>query len=349
MFKSARLKLTGWYLLIIMLISIAFSLVIYTAISRELEHGFRRVEMRFRARELNIPLPQHFSTRPEDLPPRLRELPPRFFLVEDIQAAKKRLGLNLLMINGFILGISAVAGYLLAGKTLKPIEAVLEEQKRFVTDASHELRTPLTALKTSLEVALRDKKLTTKEARATLESSLEDINRLQSLTNNLLGLSHYQEGATKLSFKKVGLAAVIESACEKIRPLAKKKGVAVEFEAADLTIEADKESLEEMMVIFLDNGVKFTPQGGKVTVVAKPEKKYALIGVGDTGVGIAKEDLPHIFDRFYRADKSHSKTEVDGFGLGLALAKKIIEMHRGSVAVSSVLDKGTTFTIKLPL
>ena len=179
MFRSARVKLTGWYLLIIMLISMVFSAVIYTSTTRELERGFRRAEMRFRGEELDTPCPRQ---RPEHL---------RFSFTEDIEAAKKRVVLNLLMINGAILAFSSAAGYFLAGKTLRPIEATMEEQKRFVADASHELRTPLTALKTSIEVALRKKRLVDKDSRAIMESSLEDIDGLESLANNLLSLTQY--------------------------------------------------------------------------------------------------------------------------------------------------------------
>lgn len=322
-FRSARLKLTAFYLAIIMLVSVSFSLVIYKGVTFEFRRSFTRIERRLQG-------------------------PPPFFR-EDLEEVRKRVLAGLFYANGIILVLSAVAGYFLAGRTLEPIEKALEEQKRFVADASHELRTPLTALKTSLEVTLRDKKMTAKGARATLESNLEDINSLQSLTNNLLGLSRYQEGAANLSFKKVNLAEILKSAHQKILPLAKEKDVAVELEVKNLTLEADKECLEEMMLIFLDNGVKFTPPGGRVTVSTRPKKKYALIDVGDTGVGIAKEDLPHIFDRFFRVDKSRSKNGADGFGLGLSLAKRIVEMHQGSVEVESVLDKGTTFIIRLPL
>lgn len=331
-FKSARFKLTVWYLAIIMLVSVSFSLVIYKGVTFEFSRSFTRIERRLQVGEMDFRMPPG----------------PQPFFREDLEMVKQRVFAGLFYANGIILILSAAAGYYLAGRTIAPIEKALEEQKRFVADASHELRTPLTALKTSLEVALRDKKMTAKEARATLESNLEDINSLQSLTNNLLALSRYEEDAVGLSFKKVDLAEIIEKAYQKIRPLARKKGVAVELKFKDLTIKADRESLEEMMIIFLDNAVKYAPRGGKVSVETEAIGKNAQIKIADTGIGIAKEDLPHIFDRFYRADKSRSRTGADGFGLGLSLAKRIIEMHRGLVEVKSVLDKGTTFTIKLP-
>jgi len=349
MFKSARLKLTGWYLLIIMLVSVFFSTVIYLGTVRELEGGFRRAELRLRAEQLGIPLPERFSERPEDLPLRLREAPPRFFSAEDLQATKKRLGLNLLVINGAILGISALVGYFLAGKTLKPIEESLEEQKRFVADASHELRSPLTALKTSMEVALRDKKMSLTEAKKVIKSNLEDIDSLQSLSNNLLSLANFQSNGRNLVFENVDIAEVVKSAYRKILPLANKKGLKINLKVKNQTIQGNKESLGQMLFIFLDNAVKYTPGEGKIWVETGKDKKNLMVKIKDTGIGISKNDLPHIFDRFYRADASRTKEEVAGFGLGLSLAKRIIEIHQGTVGVSSVLNKGTTFTIKFPL
>lgn len=348
MFKSARLKLTAWYLLTIMLISISFSGVIYVGVCRELERGFRRMDLRHKAEDMGIPLPRFFSGRPEDLPSRLRETTPHYFLVEDLDEAKRRLGLNLLMVNGAILGISALAGYFLAGKTLRPIENTLEEQKRFVADASHELRTPLTVLKTSLEVALRDSKMSLAETKKVLESNLEEVDGLQSLSNNLLSLARYQSNGKNLIFKELDIAKVMEKVFRKILPLAKEKEIDLRLNVKSQTIQANEESLEEMLLIFMDNSVKYTPKGGKVMVTTESDKKWLVIKVKDTGIGIAKEDLPHIFDRFYRADQSRTKSEkIGGFGLGLSLAKKIIEIHKGMVEVASTLDKGTTFTIKL--
>jgi len=349
MFKSARLKLTGWYLLIIMLVSVFFSTVIYFGTVRELERGFHRVELRFRAEELGIPLPQGFPERPEDLPPRLREISPRFFSVEELQATKNRLKLNLLVINGVILGISALVGYFLAGKTLQPIEASLEEQKRFVADASHELRSPLTALKTSMEVALRDKKMSLAEAKKVIKSNLEDIDSLQFLSNNLLNLANFQSNSHNFVFRETDIAEVVKSAYRKILPLAKEKNIEIRIEVRKQTLPANQESLEEMMVIFLDNAVKYTPSGGKVSINTKTNKKHLLIEIKDTGIGIDPKDLPHIFDRFYRADASRTKEKVVGFGLGLSLAKRIIEIHKGAVEVASILGKSSNFIIRLPL
>jgi len=317
--------------------------------AKELERGFRRAELRLRAQELNIPLPQPFSIEQEDLPLRLREFSLHSFIVEDLEAAKKRLLINLLITNEIILGFSALASYFLAGKTLKPIESAMEEQKRFIADASHELRTPLTALKTSMEVALRDKKMSLEEAERVIKDNLEDIDNLESLSNNLLNLASYQNNGQSLVFEKIDIAKIVKEISRKILPLAERKNIEIKIMVKNQSLTANKESFRQMILIFLDNAVKYSPEKAKVTIVTKTDKKYLFIEIKDTGIGIAKSDLPHIFDRFYRIDQSRTKNKVAGFGLGLSLAKRIIEIHKGVVEVSSILGKGTTFTVKLPL
>jgi len=348
MFRSARIKLTGWYLLIIMLISVVFSVGIYTAMTRELERGFRRVEIRAKAEKLGIPLPKQLPQHWEKINPQLKS-GPLLFAEEDLKEAQKRIVLGLLGINGIILTMSALAGYFLAGKTLRPIEKMMDEQKRFVADASHEFRTPLTALKTSMEVALREKKISASQARKLIESNLEDVNSMHSLANNLLSLANYQNNGSSFNFEEVNLFEIIKKAYKKILPLAKEKGVEIKLKIQDCVIKADKTKIEEMVLVFLDNALKYTPRGGKVAIATRVDKKYAFIKIKDTGIGIAQKDIVRIFDRFYQADQSRSQNNSQGFGLGLSLAKKIIEAHKGSVTVTSRVGKGTVFIVKLPL
>jgi len=333
MFKKARVKLTVWYCIIIMLISGLFSVVIYRGVTAELESRFRFIEVGLGTRGFTPPQPQ--------------KIPP--FFEEHLRVTKRRVLIMLLYINGAILVVSTAAGYFLAGKTLKPIEETLEQQNRFIADASHELRTPLAALKASIEVALRDKKIKKKEALDVLESNLEDVDSLNTLTNDLLCLSRYEQGHNDLIFEQVNVAEVIESAYKKIKALAKKKDIKVEIIAEDAYLEADKEALRKLFLILLDNAVKYTPVKGTVLVTAKSEKKYVFVEVKDTGIGIDQENIQHIFERFYRVDQSRSKTNIPGFGLGLSMVKEIVELHRGSINVTSILNKGTTFIIEIPI
>lgn len=333
MFRSARIKLTAWYIIIIILISVFFSLIIYQGVGFQ----FRQIENRFNR---NLGIEQTDSFRRKDIDP--------VIFKEHMETARRDILMTLLGTNLFILLTTTIAGYFLAGRTLIPIHEALEEQKRFIADASHELRTPLTSIKTSLEVALRGKELLATEAKKILKSNLEDIENLQQLSDGLLGLAQYEKNENKIIFSEIDMAKTIENAYKKMQPLAKKKNIAISLDISKQSIEADKNSLEKLMTIFLDNAVKYTPKGGRVAVITKDEYKNVVIEVKDTGIGIDKKDLPYIFNRFYRVDQSRSKTEISGFGLGLSIAQKIVESHNGSIHVSSAIDEGTTFTVRLP-
>ncbi|MFH2022156.1 MAG: ATP-binding protein [Patescibacteria group bacterium] len=334
MFHSARLKLTSWYLVIIMAITLVFSLIIYQVTTLELERGLRRFGNRIDIEGLEILLP-----------PRLQREQLDERLIEDLEIAKHLILIRLLTIDGAILIISALAGWFLAGKTLLPIEIALEEQKRFVGDASHELRTPLTALKTSTEVVLRSKKLNLKQARQALESNLEEIEQLDNLSSDLLSLAKLQSSSKTLSFSQIEIKKVVQKVHKQLSPLIKKKKIRLELDANDLTLKADENSLTQMLVILLDNAVKYSKTGGRVWVKVDRYRNQMRIEVKDEGLGISKEDLPHIFDRFYRTDQARSKSQISGFGLGLSLAKRIVKLHGGKIEVSSTVGVGSRFRV----
>ncbi len=333
MFRSARLKLTASYLAIIILISAAFSVTIYLGIAMNLGDRFQQMERRI--------MHDQMMGRPgrPDQPPIFRS---------DLEATKRGVAMVLVIANGLILIVSAGAGWVLAGKTLKPIEESMEEQKRFVADASHELRTPLTALRTEIEVALQDQELTKKEARAVLASNMEEVEKLQTLASDLLSLAQYQRAESGLGQENIDISTMMNSALKKISAAAKAKDISIEIKADSITVQANEQALEQLVVILLDNAIKYTPAGGQVTASAKLERQHAILEVADTGVGIAPKDVPHIFDRFYRTDDSRSKDTTPGFGLGLSIAKKIVALHKGRIGVESEPGRGTVFTVSLP-
>ncbi len=332
MFIKARLKLTVWYLLIIMLISVSFSVAIYNVLTNELN----RVERVQRLRQEG----QLFI---------IRERPPRPFAIDPqlIQETKDRLKTILLSINLGILGLSGLAGYFLAGRTLRPIKEMMDEQGRFITDASHELRTPLTSLKSEIEVSLRDKNLDLKEAKRLLNSNLEEVNNLQSLSDYLIELTQY--GKNKETLKEVLLSEVIFASIKSVANLAKLKNIAIKTKIKDVFMEANKQSLCELLVIFLDNAIKYSPKNTTVILSSRVVDPSLFIDIKDKGIGIDAADIPHLFDRFYRADKSRSKNRAVGYGLGLSIAKQIVDKYKGSINVESEPKRGTVFTIRLPL
>ena len=342
MFHSARLKLTTWYLLIIMAISISFSAFIYFGSTREYDRIIRIEQYRVMHPAQPGIIPQEAPGQPNIFPPYTQQDN------ELIEWAKLRVLEALFGINVIILLLSALSGYFLAGRTLRPIKNMLDEQNRFITDASHELNTPLTSLKTSIEVNLRDKNFSTEKAKDVLQSNLEDVNNLQFLSAELIKLTQYQDQNGNLQFEKFYLSEVIEEAVEKVKTLAKKKNISIAFDIPRINLIGEKRSLTELFIILFDNAIKYSPNKTTVNISVKKIDSKVQIFVKDNGIGIEKKDIPYIFDRFFRADKSRTKQKANGYGLGLSIAKRIVVLHNGSITVESQLGKGSTFIVSLP-
>jgi len=326
MFERARVKLTGWYLLIIMMISFSFSGVIYRSATFELQRFAEAQQNKFERRMMPI--------TPENIP----------VIIDDelILEAQHRILNALVLINLVILTISAALGYYLSGKTLAPIQEMMNDQYRFVSDASHELKTPITAIKTTLEVALRDDKLNLKESRATLATSLEEVDRLQKLAEGLLELTHKKMVG---AFVPLNIDGVIKTTSKMIQPIADEKKIKISTKISETIVMADESSLSRALLAILDNAIKYSPSKSEIKITSKIYEKKIKINIVDQGVGIEKENIKHVFDRFYRTDPARTTT---GYGLGLSIAKQIITEHGGTIAMSSVLGKGTTATISLP-
>jgi signal transduction histidine kinase len=334
MFEKARLKLTAQYVAIIMLVSFSFSAYIFKGVSSDFQKRLAVIEKRLTKEQL----PRGWKMQG----------PVHEFFVKDFDDAKAAFVIMLIYANGMIFILSFAAGYYLAGKTLDPIESAMNKQKRFIADAGHELKTPLTALHTSIEVALRDKKLNLKEARKILKDSLSDVGDLNKLANDLIRLNLYQIGDNFLK-EKIDMNKMVASVKKKMSNLAKKRGVRVKYKVNGTSLMANRDSLEKLLIILLDNAIKYTPKGGKVTLSVKKRSRSLVITVEDTGVGIAKRDRRRIFERFFRVDPSRSKIKTDGYGLGLSMAKEIVKLHKGTIRTKSKLGKGSTFTVRLPL
>lgn len=270
---------------------------------------------------------------------------PPLFDPEIIQEARTRLLLTFGILNLGICLLAGGAGYFLAGKTLRPIQEMVDEQKRFITDASHELRTPLTSLRTEIEVAMRDKKLTANSARKLLESNLEEVVHLQLLSDSLLSLATTQTVA-KNAYTTFTVTDLIEVSLKKVSGMAKKKKIEIKKQLTNAFILGDKQALGEVIVIMLDNAIKYSQKSSSVTIKAIKKNNSVQIHVIDQGIGIAKHERLSIFDRFYRADKARAGGETSGYGLGLSIAKKIVEEHQGTISVSGNTE--TIFTVVLP-
>lgn len=335
MFKSAYFKLTLFYVLIIMVISVSFSVVLYFVSTGELNRGLRR--------QTSI-----ITEMPREFPPPLSRDDFERIRQETFGTSQHRLLINLININLIVLILSSVFSYFMAKRTIGPIERSLESQKRFTADASHELRTPLTAIKTEIEVGLRDKNLSASDAKKLLKSNLQEVEKLQTLSGALLKLAQLDDKA-KLEKKTINLAEITMQARDNLSKQAKEKAIKFDISAKNLSVAGDKDMLIEALSILFENAIKYSPKHSTVKVIIKKDDHQAKIVIADKGVGIHPEDLPHIFDRFYRADKSRTKSNVDGYGLGLSIVKNIIDLHSGQISAQSTPPKGSTFTIELPI
>lgn len=335
MFESARLKLTAWYLLIIMLISGLFSVAFYHSSTRELQRIIIRLKTDQQLQESGLPFAIPL--------PRPRNLPS----LEVLQELQQRSLLTLVMVNGVILILAGGAAYFLAGRTLKPIKKMIDEQNDFISNASHELRTPLATLSVEMETSLLEKHISDEKARKLIKSNLEEIASLKELANNLLRLTQVHTLNGQKTVSDLSVYEIISTAHKKVSALANQKHITISIETTDGIVEGNASKIIEALVIILDNAVKYSNRNTTIQITTEKTNQQVFIHVVDKGIGISTKDLPHIFERFYRADKSRSQAE--GFGLGLSIAKDIIEQHEGTISVTSTVKKGTTFIITLPL
>lgn len=240
-------------------------------------------------------------------------------------------------------------------KAMIPVELSYRRQREFAADASHELRTPLSVLQSSIDsLELEQSEETDPFVRKLLTNMKDEVKRMSRLTGDLLTLA--RSDMPEYSFKRESfdyepLAARV---AESMRSVAEKKGLRLQYEAAvPLQVEGDPERLQQLLYILLDNAVKYTPEGGEVQVrlragSGRGPNRMMTLAVTDTGIGIAPEDQPRIFERFYRADKSRTR-QSGGHGLGLSIAHWIVKGHNGTIRVTSVPGEGSTFTVMIPL
>lgn len=334
-FKKARIRLTFWYLLILMAVSLIFSTVVFISLDAELIRNARREQQKTVAEQLQIKLPVPLPD-PKDLRPELINPPLNKEIKQSYEFSRNMTMLYLLIANLIVLGLSATASYLLAGITLKPIEIALENQKNFISNASHELRTPLTILKTAIEVTLKMGPITYPQMKNILESNLEDVNNLETLTNDLLILER-----SKVNLTTVRIDQIILDCIDKLKPLTTKNKVSIHTHLSSISIKADESGVNEVVTNLLDNAIKYNKPGGKIYVSVAKKGLNCVLEVKDTGIGIEEKHLPYIFDRFYRVG-------LKGFGLGLSIVSKIVTQHKGKIFVESKVGKGTKFTVIFP-
>lgn len=315
-FQKARIKLTFYYISIMAVILLAFSSVLIFTVESKIREGFRD---------------RIIITETEGDP---------------AKNASDEIEFIIYLVDGILLVIIGFSSYFLAGKTLKPIKEALDSQKKFSADASHDLRTPLAIITTESEVTLQNKNASTEELRSTIESNLEETKKMSKLVHDLLLISRGDDQSTLHSFIETDLHTFIENIVVKLKPQAESKGLQVNIcEYQKLLVTIDSDNFERAILNILQNAIKYT-KVGSVTIKLKTDAQKAYVVIEDTGVGIDQKDLPHVFDRFYKAE--HSRSDSSSSGLGLPIAKLIIEEHKGNIQIDSGVNKGTIVTIAIP-
>ena len=249
-----------------------------------------------------------------------------------------------------VLVLASLGGYILARKSLEPIASMVNEQQRFIADASHELRTPLAVLRGETEVAL-GRTRTVEEYQESLTLIQEEAERLSRIVEDLFILARQPiQSPTALVKEPVSLTDVVKDCARAAQVLASRKGVRLKLEndSTSIALNADEELIKRMILNLLDNAVKYTPEGGEISLALEKHNGSAEIVVRDTGIGLSQTDQQRVFDRFYRVDKARSRA-LGGAGLGLSIARSIVEAHGGNITIDSTPRHGSTFTVSLPL
>jgi signal transduction histidine kinase len=313
LFLKARLKLTALYVLVVAVIVFGFSIFLY----QSLGHNLRDVsDDDFVGAESHQRFVDHTLGSVEN---------------------------NLILADLFILVFTGGLSFVLAGKTLKPIQQSIEAQKAFASNASHELRTPLAVMRNDIEVYLRNTSQTKELTLATMNSNLDEISHMSGMVEDLLVLAR-SDNEVLPEYKDVDLSVVVKNMVEKMRSLTESKKIKLTFETyGQSIIQGADRSLERVILNILQNSIDHTLAGGTIGVKIEKAGSQVVLTFNDTGMGIATKDLPHIFKRFYKGNSAK------GTGLGLSIAKEIINQHGGHITVESIEGKSTIVSIRFPV
>jgi two-component system, OmpR family, sensor histidine kinase CiaH len=317
-FLRARLALTLYYVLIMGVIMCVFSLLLYYSLVSNLSDS----------------LQDKFSTQ---------EQQEEVFL----QTSDNFQYVIFLGDAGALL-IIAILSYILAGYTLRPIQRALDDQKQFSADASHELRTPLAIIQSESEVIMRDLNASDNDYKKVVGSTLEEVERMKKIVNDLLIVARSEQQADAYT-ETIDLSSVVRESIAKVKTVAQVRGILLSTDIGDhLYFIGNHNLIEHAILNVLQNSLDYTPEGNSIEVKTFDKDGLGIVKIIDTGIGISPNDLPHVLKRFYKADNSRNR-KSSGSGLGLAIVDRVIKDHIGSIDISSIINEGTTVTIKIPL
>lgn len=289
------------------------------------------------------------STRTDDNE-KIEKIDQQIIGIRTKETIEKEMQDNLLHILLFsdviIMIITLFVAYISSKRTLRPLEEAYKKQSRFVADAAHELRTPLSVMKAGGEVILRNER-SKDEYKKYINESLEEVSRLTTLSNDLLFLASNNKKKVRLN-SKVNFGELCKKQIEIMRVYADIKNIKILDTIQDnLIVEGEEEDLKRLIINLLKNAVDYNKQDGQIIISLKKRSNKIVMSIEDTGIGIKKEDLSQIFERFYKADNSRTQNS-SSTGLGLSIVEGIIKEHNGQIEVNSQINKGTTFIVTLP-
>ncbi len=326
-FYLTRLRLTAIYAVLLLIILFISSVITHSLFSSRLEYRFRG--------------------RPFLPPPQIVQIEGDFR-----NQVREELVMSLFLVNGVLFFGAVGLSYVLAGVTLLPIQEAYERQRRFLSDASHELRTPLAILQTDLENELGNSKIG-KQEKENVRSHLEEVERMGAIVKDLLLISRLDGSENVHAIKEsVDLLEIVGASVVRLQGYANKQSVTLSLSAVHgqvpIIVHAHKEHVLQAICNLIKNGIDYNKKDGSVVVSLTHDQKEAIVTVSDTGIGISQDDIPKLFDRFYRVDQSRTR-EIGGSGLGLSIVQSVAHTYGGTVSVESVPEIGTKVALSLPL
>jgi signal transduction histidine kinase len=261
------------------------------------------------------------------------------------------------ILNRLIYTFAAVAAVMLiviffisrffANRSIEPIKEAFDKQKQFIGDASHELKTPLSVINTNVDVLLSNSEDSINSQSKWLYYIKSEVERMARLTNDLLYLTQMDYSESKMIFSEFNLSEAVENVILTMEAVIFENNISLDYNIEpNIAVKGNREQFKQVVMILLDNALKYTNKNGKVNLILKKTHNNIMLSVSNTGKGISEEHLPKIFDRFYRIDKSRARNS-GGYGLGLAIAKAIIQQHGGKITAQSIENVSTTFTVEI--
>ena len=281
----------------------------------------------------------------------VNDIEQRIYVGKDVTALYSGLqkATYMLIILGVVaLIIASVFGHIMAGRAIIPLKEAYEKQKQFAADASHELRTPLAVVMASADLLLADPSIQEPFLKEVIGDLKSEVKKMTQLVSDLLMVARSDNNALKVKIQKVDLGNLLSQNVRMMTPIAEKKNISLVGEGfRKVMIDCDEQKIKQLILILVDNAIKYTPNGGNVLVsLGDADSQKVIFFVQDSGIGIAPEDQEKIFERFYRVDKARSR-EMGGNGLGLSIATEILRIHDGNIFVDSEPGHGTRFTVEL--